>query len=412
MVATHEPSTIADALAAACSAHSFDTIRMLLEQGDLPALLGAAPGAGSLRGLRLIQQKHRRDSAALLIAAELAGRRGEIETHELVLRYTRAARTADAWCLPHDPELPGLARLGTHPGACATLAWDADWPGAGSRLTLQRLLYNPGQRATFELTTASPARRYILKLLRADAFASSRARQLLLQHSGLGTQITLPRLIAGAPRDGALLYEFLPGQTIAQLDAYHNRPADPPLCDAIARTLVAIHASAPAGLPCWDGPGECARTRSMIADIPAHCADTALAALAQIEARLQPIAGRPHTGLIHTDFSARNVLYHRARPDTSPALAVIDWDSAALGPPEKDLASWLSPAGRQADGPALFAAYARHGGTPIDQSLVDLFVQHQRLLKACRRLLSGRYSPAKTNAIVQAITGQPASCPR
>lgn len=374
----------------------FGELKRRLTQQTLADWLGQYMQLGNLGKLHLLAERQRRDSAALLVAAG-GGRSGA--PRELVLHYTRGERLLRAWWLPYDPFLPTLGRLAMQP--LASLEWQpAPAPAMLEAPTLvEQLVYNPGQRATLRVITAKQAQPLTLKLLRPDAFARSLYQQTLLRLGGLAEQVCMPQLVAAAPDDNALLYQYLPGTSLDTLQA----TLDGALEHQLARLAAGIHTCAAGGLPAWQPLAEIARARWLLAD-RAACAPALAPAVGELFDR---IAGaldpyqRPYAQLIHGDLSAKNVLRQSGR------LAVIDWDSCALGPPEKDLASLLARAAwRKQGGNRLLGAYEQLVGQPLDRTLLNLLVLNQRLLKLCRRLLSGATDQAGALAPLESIAGQ------
>ena len=73
----------------------------------------------------------------------------------------------------------------------------------------------------------------------------------------------------------------------------------------------------------------------------------------------------------------------------SAALTLIDGDSAVAGPVERDVAAFLAARLLDEDRARALVEHdgQRPGGGPLDRSLINSFMAHQRLLKACRRYL-------------------------
>ena len=158
--------------------------------------------------------------------------------------------------------------------------------------------------------------------------------------------------------------------------------------------LAEIHLQALPIFSQWSPAKEIGKTRMLLDDLELRHSEAAAAirpVFDQLAARLVHTARR-HSQLIHNDFSAKNVLYNPTgfNAPVSEHLAVIDWDSAILGPPEKDIAAFLSWSLRRRQGlHAFLEAYQRKTGWTIDVELVNTLMQYQRLLKLCRRLLRG-----------------------
>ncbi len=378
---------------------SLAAVKENLAGGTLFAnLRGRLPDCGAigeLRSVELAHEKHRRDSSALILRLGFAGG-AQPAARELILYYPRAkdrATESDAhiWWYPDDPSLPALARVAGDPQSLFAGRWEtlrADIALHGADMTVQRLTYQPGHRASFLLAAPRAGIRRFLKIVHRDTFDACVARSACLERSGLRDRILSPRLLGYSSRHCALLYEYLPGAGLDTLD--RSSPLGHRLVSEAVRVLAEIHRLSPSGLPHWDPQAECARSRPLVDDLDRRYPQANIGRVFErLAATLGQRAGRSMR-LIHNDFSAKNILY---RPDVfnaaSPGpLAIIDWDSAVLGSPERDMASLLSGlAPRTGTAGDWIDLYQRRVGRPLDRDLVNAFVQYQRLLKVCRRAL-------------------------
>ncbi|WP_406282876.1 phosphotransferase family protein [Embleya sp. NBC_00896] len=159
------------------------------------------------------------------------------------------------------------------------------------------------------------------------------------------------------------LMRRLDGVVHARADAVRELPAAVASAAglALARTLAAVHAVRPdaVGLADYARPEPYAVRqlrrwrRQWAASGPVDRVPAVVDVLAALAARM-PEAGPDR--IVHGDYNLANVMYERARPDR--VLAVLDWEMAALGPPEADVGQLLAywgPAGR-----LLFAARGGH----------------------------------------------------
>lgn len=337
----------------------------------------------------IAKERHNRELSSLIVGVSAASE------HEAVAVYLRSSGTLHAWRYPDDPFLPALAAV-TGAGFFRRWHWERPWPAEqahGRPANIQRLAYHPGRRAVFLLGWPGTAEQLVLKLLRPDLFAQSLACALAVEASGLASRVAIPRLVSYAPELHALLYEYIPGSPIRQLDLADTAA----LAAEAAEALAAIHRAPAQDLTPWNVARELRRSRAMLDDLARWLPDAAaelLPALDQIGTRLAQ-AGGGGIRLCHGDFSARNVLYRAAGyAPCGGGLAVVDWDSATLGPPERDLAAFLAVLRRFEQSQELFlSAYSRQVGYSPDLGLVDAFRQYQRWLKLCRRAFCDGQSP-------------------
>jgi Phosphotransferase enzyme family len=332
-------------------------------------MLGQLPG--DLAGATVVRERHRRDSSWVLLESRVRGR-----AIEVAALYQRADQSLQRWAYPDDPFLPALA------GAAELLrsagVWARPWMPADAAPGLalgRRLMYNPGQRAAFLVSLPGGRGDLVLKLLRREQFGPSLERYLALERAGLTRSGMVPALVSYAPGAGALLYRYVPGTPLDQIEPQAVGAAD--LTDA----LTGIHAAAVPGLGRWEAAAEVGRTRMMVDDLARWHPAAARALtplLAEIGARLTGAAGDL---LCHGDCTARNLL--RA---ATGRLAAIDWDSAQRAPAERDLASML-PTLRQlgVDQGRFLDTYQERAARPIDRGLLGALAQYQRLIKLARR---------------------------
>ncbi len=411
-----------------------DDVKARLAGGSLAAALPAlmpsadgAAGADEIIGVRLRQEKHRRESTSMVLDVDLLPAGAAVPTpRSLVLHYPRAGshsavprdlpsgvsgdshrdvpadRSPLAWWYPADPYLPAL-QLTARPD---TLLRGRDWrttAGRGWRpdacYAARRLGYKPGQRASFLLEArqraGDPAPPMVLKIVRRDAFQELLHRATVLGGSPLRQLIAIPRLIAVSPVHQAFLYEYQAGQgldTLAPADLAALRPV---LATEFLRLTGLIHATDPGGLPAWSARVEMDKSRPLVEQVRRRSPAAEPALLAVVTRLGQEFARREPAGqLIHNDFTARNLLCTSnsrvaGTGDARPAvLNLIDWDSAVAGPVERDLAAFLSARLLDDDQvQGLLDQYGQGTGRRLDRSLVNSFISHQRLLKACRRFL-------------------------
>jgi aminoglycoside phosphotransferase (APT) family kinase protein len=268
------------------------------------------------------------------------------------------------------------------------------------------LLYNPAQRASFMLTTPHGHKRLVLKLVCADTFEACVAKHTAIMRSPLPDQLSLPRLIIYALQEQAVFLEYLQGIRLDQLAASQRMAILPWLCEAMVEALSAIHQATLPAFPQWSAADEIGKTHLLVTFLGQHdpqAADVIEPVFERLAARLLQHDYRSTT-LIHNDFSAKNLLYRPAEASAARRLAILDWDSAVLGPPEKDVATLLSgPLRRQIDQAELLQLYQRKTGRALDHQLVTTLVQYQRLVKLCRRVAAGDHTEAMIADVAQDI---------
>jgi Phosphotransferase enzyme family len=384
----------------------FAEIEHRIADGSLLPLLDAELTScgpmGRLQAVRLGYAKHHRDCSAMVLQLTFASAAAELAvTRELVLYVPRrpaSAVSARAWWYPADPYLPGLQHLTRGGDFFHPSRWEKPWAGLDPEvaLSVRRLAYYPGRRASFLIDSAGASTQLVVKFVGRAAFGESVAVAERLAETPLGDDVVVPRLLSYSSRHCALLYNYVPGTGLDQL--HRAQRSAPHLRAYTARVLARIHAVAAPGLRQWSAAKELGQTRLLVAE-----AQQRFPSVGGIEPFFDSLVAtlsrsrEPYLQLIHNDFSARNVL---RRPSASEmhgpeSLAVIDWDEAVLGPVERDLASFVSGfTSSRSEARASVATYQHHTGSAIDLELLDAFLKHQRLLKLCRRALAaGRMSP-------------------
>jgi aminoglycoside phosphotransferase (APT) family kinase protein len=316
-----------------------------------------------------VREKHSGGASSLLL--------GDGGHDELVVHYPPAG-APHAWRYPADPALVHLADPAE---LLARAAWDPPLePRVAAAGVQARLMYNPGRRAAFLLRATGSPVPVVLKLLSpSEAPASLRALRAIAA-SGLDRVVPMPRLLAAAETEGAVLLEYLPGTLVGDWT--------PDVLDQVAEVLAAVHALELDGMPAWTADRDVAKLERLLdlLDAAAPAAGAALRPLAtRLAARLSG-ARRLATTTIHRDFTKRHILLVPGAAG-APRVGVLDWDSVSTGPPEKDLATLV--AGLRAEGAELIDRYERTTGRTLDRDFVGVLVQTQRLTRACRRLLAG-----------------------
>jgi hypothetical protein len=384
---------------------SLEEMKHALVHGDLfRSLQGFFQERGQiLTGLALSEERYEGEYAFLVLALEFREPDGRIAWwREWIFQYLLdddlfGEGPIGFWLYPEDPELPVLARLYASPGFLQEVAWE-ERVGEGvpgdDDLLVRRLLYNPGRRATFLVASEKTGRRFILKIVRPKEWRASREKLERIERAALHEHILLPKIVASSCREHLFLYDYLPGLRIDRLAPGDREELKSGLFEEVARLLTALHQTTLPGLPRWS-PHQEIGVLSALTDFLQIRAPGIAAAVQQIvEAISDDLVerNRPGARAIHNSFSAKHLLYHPERAETRK-LAVLDWDSAALGPPEKDVASFLASFSEGEEEALSFVErYYGNGGGELDLKLVHRFVQARRVMKVCRKVLRGALS--------------------
>ncbi|MBI2875301.1 MAG: phosphotransferase [Candidatus Tectomicrobia bacterium] len=400
---------------------SLEEIKDRLAQGSLLASLQKdlrGGGRDALVGVRLAQEGYESESSFLILLLELKNPAAQSPYEkEVVLQYPHPGdppsnRPIRSWCYPDDPWLPSLARMDRGHAFLDDTAWEKPWkrifPQDGE-ISVQRLLYNPGRRATFLLSSPKSGAKLILKAIRSSDFEECLARVEAIQGSSLCDRITLPTLFSYSIRENAFLYEYLPGRRIDRFQADGASQIRPYLLEAVAGIASEIHQTAIPQLPRWSPQMEADTARNLLGRLEAHypAASTAIRPLFERLFRGFVEGARSYSYsysyMIHNSFSAKHIFCHAGGLNslTPVSLAIIDWDSAVLGPREKDLGSFLAGFPDRKEECRLFLdRYQERAGCVVELKLVNCFLQYRRLLKACRQILrQGDADETSVNAL-------------
>ena len=288
--------------------------------------------------------------------------------------------------VPADPGLPGLGTLG-------------DWASAVV------LAHRPGRRMTLRVAAGDgPARReHILKLFcpaefdaaargarLADTLTGGRLRE---PHVTGDAEGLAPALLAQDPSTCSLHLELLDAPA---LDAVTGGRRGRAVAD-LGRGLAALHRSTVCDPPPpWDArhPGtKLLRWFGQAVAVDETCAGVH-GDVAALAARLD--AATSAAVLVHGDVSLRNVVAGPTR------ARLIDWDRAALGPPEVDLAPLVGLLGDVAE--PLLAGYRAAGGE-VDPALLADLVLANRLTRVLRRRARRDDPSDVTSAALAALVG-------
>lgn len=389
---------------------SFEEMKRALAQGELLySLQGFFQESGeTLAGIALAEERYDEEFAFLVLLLEFKGPGGRIVCpREWVFQYLLdddlfGAGPIRFWPYPDDPELPVLTRLHSSPGFFQEAAWEGCageiFPADGD-FCIQRLLYNPGRRATFLVVSERTGKKFILKAVRMKEWRASLEKLEWMDRAGLHKTILFPKIVASSSRDHLFLYDYLPGVRIDRLGPERREELKTGIFEEVAALLTDLHRTSLPGLPRWSPHREIGALSALTDLLEIRAPGIAAVVQPMVEAIADDLIQRNQTDTrpIHHSFSAKHLLYYPDRGGDRQ-LAVLDWDSAALGPREKDLASFLAGFS-EGEGEALFfiEQYRRKGGSELDLKLIHRFIQAKRLIKICRKVLRGDFS-AERNA--------------
>jgi Ser/Thr protein kinase RdoA (MazF antagonist) len=388
---------------------SFEEMKRAVAEGEfLHALQVFFQERGeTLAGVTLAEEKYEEESLFLVLLLEFGGGGRIVSPREWVFQYLLdddlfGAGPIRFWSYPEDPELPVLARLHSSPGFFQETAWEGCageiFPEDGD-FCMQRLLYNPGRRATFLVVSERTGKKFILKAVRPKEWRVSLEKLEWMDRAGLHKTILFPRIVAYSSRDHLFLYDYLPGGRIDRLGPERREELKSGIYEEVAALLTGLHQTTLPGLPRWSPYKEIGALSALTDLLEIRAPGVAAVVQPMVEAIADDLIRRNqvNTQPIHHSFSAKHLLYYPDR-GRGRQLAVLDWDSAVLGPQEKDLASFLASFSK-GQGEALFfiEQYRRKRISELDLKLIHRFIQARRLTKICRRFLRGDFS-AERNA--------------
>ncbi|HET7475905.1 MAG TPA: phosphotransferase [Dermatophilaceae bacterium] len=286
-----------------------------------------------------------------------------------------------------DPALAGRGLL--QRGLLA--GWDGCAPTVGDRPAARELAHRPGGRATLLLQRRGPADAgehdpgssevaeqpggCILKLYSAAQFPAAVAvARAAARHDGLA-----PRVLGVHYSARALHIERATGVPLDQADPARRQQA----LDLLGGLIARVHAKPPVQLPPWDAlhaVRKLDRWRLRAASVDPASATRARAVVMRLA---ESFAGIRAGGVgLHGDLSLRNILYDQVRG----TVRLVDWDRAARGPAEVDLAPLVGLLGEATE--RMVNDYRAAGGMVAQDLLADLVLAN-RLTRALRRLARG-----------------------
>ena len=303
-----------------------------------------------------------------------------------IVRRRNDEPALESWWLPHDPHLPALSRLaeviGGLLGRAAVRVADPH---------LQLVTYKPGQRAVFTVNGDDGQPLWLLKVLTPDRATVVTSRAKALTNLGVDAAVRAPLLVTDDVDLGAALFSFIPGSALKMLPAPRLTAA---LRDSVIAAAGRVHQHTAPTLPHWDVDGYVGRIGQALADasdVLGH-SFSAMRAFDELTARL--CANAASGRLIHADLTLRNIVV-----DDDASVGFIDWDDACIGPLERDLATLAAAFGGRAAIADVVSIYRTASDAPVDARMIGLYVDSQRLLKLCRRVVAGDRSPTTMTAL-------------
>lgn len=227
---------------------------------------------------------------------------------------------------PRDRRLPLLESLADHPRRRRNPL--ADWPLSLAAGQLRTIRYKPERRWVACLEVGSKP------VAAVKVYSSAGFRRADVASDAFGDRdllrVTHPIHRVSSPR-GAIVWPWLVGELLSE-EIYAGRVRDSDLHN-VGRALAELHAQRCEGLPVLHAEQA---ERALVAT----ARDVAVL-LPELGARCDALLGRLAPGsstgagrlvALHGDFYAKQVLLAEDR------VGVIDFDSACIGPPERDLA--------------------------------------------------------------------------
>lgn len=381
-------------------------IKRKLSAGDLLASLQAGRSDSKDRLLAITyknEQHFCQRGFSLLVLVLKFKKKGATLSYEqeVIIKYrsdgSAVGREAiSAWTYPDDPALPYLPMLTDSNEFLRNIDWqgpiDQIFP-ADEEICIQRLLYNPGRRVTFLLSSTNTNRRYILKVVDVKDFDPFYLKAEAIQESRLLAHLSLPRLAAHSRQGSLFLYNYIPGLYVKKLKNEKPSEIKDFIFPEVVQILKVIHQT-PLALPLWKSLGKADGLESNWRALKEHFhplqqsgADLSRPLVDSLIERFKR-RDRSYPNMIHNSFSDKHLLYQPDSADSGfpRSFGILDWDSAVLGPREKDIGRFLaSYTNRPNDSEYFLDLYQNETGDKVDQQLVNDFIISRRLLQLIRK---------------------------
>lgn len=222
------------------------------------------------------------------------------------------------WRVPHDPALPGLARL-DHPAVLEGLLDDVGVPTGSA--TSRTIAYRPGRRAVVRVQRGGAT--VFLKVVRPH-----RAQALHQRHAALRTSLPVPQSLGWSEELGIVVMEGLPGRVLrSELTAPARLPTGPDLLGLLDALPPPPDGAASGG---WGARHHLPLLTRLRPDL-----DATLHAVADGAAAAEAAHAAPRVP-IHGDFHEAQLLVR-----DGAVTGVLDVDTAALGQRVQDLATLI-----------------------------------------------------------------------
>lgn len=274
-----------------------------------------------LTGIRISEERYEEGSAFLILNLEFKKPGTRLGYgKDLILQYLTDEGSSDEgpirfWYYPDDPELPNLSRLASSSTFLQTVSWDRPARSGvefGEEILIQRLLYNPGRRAAFLLSSEQGGKKRVLEIIRPKEFQGCLDKYTAIESSGLHDRINFPRRIAASGRESLFLYDYIPGLRIDKLEPGGMRNIRAALFEEVARILSEIHQIAIPGLSQWIPQQEIGMMSCFSECLEGAGHSTVLAVIRPVFEKLSECfiqKSGAYTHLIHNSFSAKQLLY-------------------------------------------------------------------------------------------------------
>jgi len=379
---------------------SLTELRVLLDEGRLLAALKTdSPDLQRTYWLALlgVQERYWKDATVLSLRFDFRANSGEASVKlELVLEYALDTdRLLSCYSDLDDPELPAWVDLALPPGGLGEEERGKsarNLPQKSNEAQVKKLHYLPRGRVSFLVSSDDPGVKFVFKIVASEAFNGCLHVARQLKKSDLRNRLAFPRIIYHSKAKQLFIYRYLPGlgfdgllkdKASGQMKARFKR---------VIETLSLIHQTRTLDLPSWVPEIETRIMRSLLnhilkrASLASHFVRPLFDRITQNFAEKR----QSYTYLIHNDFRAKHLLYDetQANSDSISKLSVIDWDSALLGPKEKDIALFLYSASKKVDAWRLFLRlYQEQFEDPLDLDFVNHLLQYRILIKRSRDFL-------------------------
>ena len=241
----------------------------------------------------------------------------------------------------------------------------------GTEIVLARMLHSGRQNTIVHVRDTGGVDSCVRYRTAKEFWYEDTVKEPFIESLGI---VDIPRVRCAADdvRPQLLICEFVAG------DLLHDLAVDEGIARRVGRVMAAVHVPAHGAATYADFAAGMASERSWRAEFIGSLRDTALRCgypAAGIDALIavsdSAIAAAEARGLVlvHNDLHFKNII---RRPDGT--LCLLDWDSAAIAPAEKDfvkLLDWSHHNGEAVE--HIIDAYQESADRPLDWNLIELF---------------------------------------